>query len=229
MILAAVIGVIIAIIALRALYVYASIPVFKWYWQHSLEAPITHGDIVVAALGDSTVQGIGALTPSRGFVGQVVGQLDQRSDVKIYNFSRSGAESGEVLKDQLPNLLQLKRVDAVIVAVGPNDITHKKSLDSFLSNYEQILDALPTIKVVVASLPPMGPTDIDGRSSYEWGLELSKLAVERSVRVAPVFERVNERVNDPRTYAGDFYHPSGAGYSLWAEAFKKPLQHVLDN
>jgi lysophospholipase L1-like esterase len=140
----------------------------------------------------------------------------------------SGEESGNVLNPQIPQYEKLSRVDAIIVAVGPNDITHKKSLESFLQNYEQILKKLPAEKTVIASLPPMGPKDTKGRSSQYWGDALKPIAAKYNVAVAPVFDKVNPRANDFRIYGGDFYHPGEAGYKLWADAFEQPLLKILD-
>lgn len=227
-ILAIAIGALLSFFILRGAYVYASIPIYKWYWQQNLDRPVQKNDVVVVALGDSTVQGLGAILPQKGFVGKVTKRMDQSKDISIYNYSRSGAKSAEVLDNQVPQALKLDRIDAVIIAVGPNDITHKISLEQFIDNYKNIVKQFPSDKIVVATLPPMGPRDIDGQSSYDWGLQVKELARTSDIRIAPVFDRVNARVNDPRIYAGDFYHPSTAGYTLWADAFEAPLQVILN-
>ena len=229
MIMALVISFFIAVLIVRAGYVLYSVGSFKSQWLHESARPVVDDSIVIAALGDSTVQGIGALSKSDGFVSQVSKRVAAKTGkkVQIFNYSVSGADSGEVLKGQIPELKKLARYDAVLVAVGPNDITHKNSLEDFLKNYESILQQLPPEKTVIASLPPMGPKDIKGRSSYDWGQALKPVAAKYNVAVAPVFDHVKPRANDFRIYGGDFYHPSKAGYKLWADAFEAPVLSIV--
>lgn len=186
--------------------------------------------IVLAVLGDSTAQGIGSLKKEDGFVGQVGARISKKLNkpVQIYNYSVSGADSGQLIEAQLPEFKKLKRYDVVMIAVGPNDITHKKSLESFLKNYEVILKELPSEKVVISNMPPMGPKDINCKSSYDWSKALAPLAQKYNVALAPVYENVSPRANDFRTYGGDFYHPSKEGYKLWANAFTPKVEQILN-
>lgn len=224
----AVTGIIVLLIA-RAVYTYTSVNSFKSAWQKEATAKINDEALVIAALGDSTVQGIGGLKQRDSFVSQVSGRISKATgkSVQIFNFSVSGADSEMVIKNQLPQLKKLGRVDAIVVAVGPNDITHKKSLEEFLKNYETILQQLPTEKTVIASLPPMGPKDTEGLGSYEWGQALKPVAQKYKVAMAPVFDTVKPHANSFRIYGGDFYHPSKYGYKLWADAFEQPLLKIL--
>jgi lysophospholipase L1-like esterase len=220
----------VVVLILRAAYVFYSVGAFKSDWANENGAVIKDGSIVVVALGDSTVQGIGGWRRSDSFVSQVAERISTKTatPVQVFNFSGTGAESGEVLEVQVPKLRSLERVDIVLIAVGPNDITHKKSLDDFLKNYEKILQQVPIEKTVIASLPPMGPRDTQGRSSYEWGEALKPVAKKHSVAVAPVYDKIKPRANDFRTYGGDFYHPSKAGYKLWTDAFTPDVEKILN-
>jgi acyl-CoA thioesterase I len=224
-------GVVVLILAIRALYVLGSIPFFKRSWDNGNAKAASSKQIVLVALGDSTAQGIGALTPSQSFVSRVAKRISeqQKKPVKIYNFSTSGVESGDILKNQLPKLKKLPRYDAVMIATGPNNITHKKTLKDFSSDIASTLSQLPADKTVISNLPPMGPKDSLGNTSYDWGRAVMVVAQQKNVRVAPVYEHVQTRVSDPRTYAGDFYHPSGAGYKLWADAFTPEVEKILSN
>ena len=222
--------VVMAILALRAGYMFLSIKIFRDQWIKENQQPADPNTLVIVAMGDSTVQGIGAFMRSGSFVSQVASRVSQsqQKPVQIYNFSVSGAESGDVLKNQIPQLQKLNYVDAVIIAVGPNDITHKKSLESFLENYEKITKLVPINKTVIATLPPMKPKDIHGQSSYQWGQALVETIAPKGVLVAPVFKEVNPRADDPRIYGGDFYHPSREGYRLWANAFVPQIEKIIN-
>lgn len=231
MILAGIIALFIVLLAVRAVHTLYSVDSYKKAWQAEAELPIKKDALVVAALGDSTVQGVGALGRSGSFISQVSDRssISLGKEVQVYNFSVSGAESGETYESQIPQLKSLQRVDAVVIAVGPNDLVHKKTLKSFLESYELILKNVPIKKTVIAELPPMGPKSIEGQSSYQWTEELRKLAKKYDVRVAPVYEAIKPRANDFRTYGGDFFHPSSTGYGLWANAFEEPLTDILKN
>jgi len=229
MIISAAIVLVILALVVRASYVLISVSNFKRAWEQESRQTEGSNSRIVVALGDSTVQGIGVFRRGDSFVSQVANRLSASTHqpVQVFNFSVTGAESGDVLKNQLSKIKALKRVDAVIVAVGPNDITHKKTLEGFLENYDLILSQLPAEKTVIASLPPMGPRDSEGRTSLDWGESLRRVARKHSVVVAPVFEKVKPHAHDFRIYGGDFYHPSRAGYKLWADAFEESLQKII--
>lgn len=231
MIIAGIIALIIVLLIARAVHTLYSVGSYRKAWQTESKLPIRDDVYVVAALGDSTVQGVGALHRSGSFIRQTTDRVSHSlgKDIQIYNFSVSGAESGEAVDVQLPQLKALERVDAVVIAVGPNDLVHKKSLESFLKSYETLLQNVPIEKTVIADLPPMGPKDDQGRTSYEWGQELIALAEKYGVRVAPVHDNIKPRAHDFRTYGGDFFHPSTTGYTLWANAFEKPLEEILQS
>lgn len=221
---------IIVVLVIRALYVYVSVGIFRKSWERGNQQRVSEDSIVIVALGDSTVQGIGALRPQDGFVGNVARRVERQTGkkVQVYNFSKSGAESGEVLSEQLQKVKQLPRYDVALLAVGPNDITHKKSLKDFKSNLATILRTLDASKTVVSNFPPMDPKDSEGNSSYEWGEAAQRIAQSNGARVAKVYQNVKPRNNDPRIFAGDFYHPSGTGYQLWANAFTPEVLKVLN-
>lgn len=231
MVIALLVLCIISLLIGRAVYTFASVGIFKVAWQKETSHVPADGSIVIAAIGDSTVQGIGGLRRSDSFISQVAKRISAKAGkpVQIINFSVSGSTSEKMLKNQLPLLKQLPKVDAVVIAIGPNDITQKKSLNDFLRNYDTVLAQLPAEKTVVASLPPMGPKDTQGRSSYDWGQALKPVAQKYNVVVAPVFDKVKPHANDFKTYGGDFYHPSRYGYKLWADAFEEPLLKILNN
>ncbi len=230
MIIALAVVTLILLLIVRAGHTLYSVGSFTNAWQKESVLSLDDQALVIVAMGDSTVQGVGSLKRSDSFISQVAKRVSAQTGktVQIVNLSVSGADSGQLLESQLPKFKNVKRFDAIVVAVGPNDITHKKSLESFLVNYETLLKQLPADKTVIANLPPMGPEDINGKNSYEWGQALKPVAEKYNVAVALVFEKVNPRANDFRIYGGDFYHPSKAGYKLWADAFEEPLQKILN-
>ena len=227
--LASIVAACVLLLVLRAVYTLYTVGSFRKAWLAGISQPTNEGSVVLAVLGDSTAQGIGGFKKEDGFVGQVAARISVKTKkpVQIYNYSLSGGDSDDVLKNQLPAFKKLERYDVVLIAVGPNDITHKKNLKDFLSNYEKIFAQLPAEKVVISNMPPMGPKDVNGNSSLDWSRAIVPLANKYNVSVAKVYENIAPRANDVRTYGGDFYHPSKEGYRLWANAFTPPVEAVL--
>ena len=221
LILSVILSVLLLGLVVYAAVVFTSVARYAKYWQASNQEPVADKVLVVVALGDSTVQGIGATSPRKGFVGQVASRLAKETGrpVQVYNYSKTGAEAGEVLAEQLGKPDVIKRADLVLVAVGPNDLNHDVWLGDYLKNYQNILNKLPKDKVVIASIPPMARSKIGGNTVEEWNRGLSKLAAKNKVRVAPVYEAIKPHAYDPRIYSVDLFHPSNHGYSLWAKAF----------
>lgn len=79
---------------------------FASHWQaHNDRVRAENGPLWVV-LGDSTAQGLGALTPDGGYVGQVLGELRLRTGQpwRVLNLSTSGALIRDVLGGQLPRV-----------------------------------------------------------------------------------------------------------------------------
>lgn len=228
MVIALIILAVLALLGLRALYTLYTVSSFKNGWDKQNNKPISENSLIVGAIGDSTVQGVGALVRNGGFVPQTVSRVEKKigQKIQVYNYSVSGSDSGEI-QSQIDKIRSLPKIDAVIIAVGPNDITHGRSLEQFIESYEKMLDSLTKDKVVAANLPPMKPVDTNGDNSAHWNRSLETLLRSQSVSLANVYSKVLPRNNDPLIYGGDFYHPSSTGYKLWADAFEEPLTKIL--
>ncbi|CAA9255597.1 MAG: SGNH hydrolase family [uncultured Acidimicrobiales bacterium] len=176
-------------------------------------------------LGDSTAAGVG-VTDGDDAVASVVGRsLGQRVEM----LAVSGATLAEVVDEQLPAVAAL-RPDVVYVSVGANDVTHLTKVGDFERRYGELLDALPAgVPVQVLGVPDMGAPPrllqplraIAGWRGRRLDGVVRRAAAEHDgatyVDIAgptgPPFRR------DPdRYFADDGYHPSAAGYRLWADA-----------
>ena len=75
-------------------------------------------------LGDSTAQGLGALSPDGGYVGQVLAELRGHTGLpwRVLNLSVSGSLTRDVLGAQLP--LVPAHADLVTCGIGVNDILY---------------------------------------------------------------------------------------------------------
>lgn len=227
-ILSVILSILFLSLAIYAVIVFTSVARYAKYWQAGNQKPVADTSIVLVALGDSTAQGIGATSPTKGFVGQVASRLakEKGQSVQVYNYSKTGAEAGEVLAEQLTQPDIIKQADLVLVAVGPNDLNHDVALEEYLNNYQAILDKLPKDRVVIASIPPLMRSKIRGNTVDDWNRDLKQLAHKNKVRVAPVYEAIKPHAYDPRIYSVDLFHPSNHGYSLWAGAFYEQVQKL---
>lgn len=217
--------------AVRAGHTLLSVKQFASFWERRNELPVDSSALNMVVLGDSTAQGIGASSALKGFVGVVSDriQTDFSKSVRLYNFSVSGAVVSDVLHKQLPLASTLNDADIVIIAVGPNDIIRLKNLDESLAEYAKILDSLAISpeKIVIANTPPLDRRSISSTTIDQWNANIEKLAKQSGVRVADIHTVILPRKDDHRIYSGDFFHPSNAGYELWADAFMIEVSKVL--
>ncbi|WP_298859815.1 arylesterase [uncultured Sulfitobacter sp.] len=105
------------------------------------------GEVVIAALGDSLTQGYG-LMQSDGFVPQLETWLEQQgADVRLVNAGVSGDTTAGGLSRVDWTLTP--DVDAMIVALGGNDLLRGLSPEQARSNLEGILKAAEAADVEV--------------------------------------------------------------------------------
>lgn len=216
------------ILIVSAVLVGSSVDKFEAFWQTQNKAN-PNGDYTVVALGDSTVQGIGATSPYKGFVGQAVRRYEKQHNktISLYNYSKTGAKVSDVLNDQFPMAQHVDTADLVIIAVGPNDATNGTPLDDYIASYQEVLDKLPKEKTVIANIPPLGRRGMSNETIEEWNVRLETLTAINQITMAPVYQVIKPRSYNPLIYSGDFYHPSNIGYGLWADAFYPHIETVL--
>jgi lysophospholipase L1-like esterase len=189
-------------------------------------------------LGDSLAAGLGAISPELSLPRLVATGRNQ--DTRLHVFAVPGATSDDVVETQLPALDQLRhglgqigqRIDAVGITVGANDISAFTPRHRFRANVRHIVTAAEGAPVVLVSIPQLSdairlPRPLRSIASIRalWlDLVLRRVARERSdVFYASVRRRPEWiRRRDLRNFlAADRFHPSGAGYAVWAE-------HIID-
>ncbi len=195
------------------------------------------GPVRYVALGDSTGAGIGAR--DGGYVARLFKRISaERQGSTLTNLCVSGATSANVLRGQLergitadPNLVTL--------GIGINDIGHGLELEEFAENYDAILTKLKAgtrATIVVSNLPdisaaPRIPQSL--RSEYQQRIivfngKLQEIATRHGVTVYDIFAITHEQLAaHPEYFSGDGFHPSDAGYELWAEKMWPTIAHVI--
>lgn len=195
------------------------------------------GPIVYVALGDSTGAGIGAR--EGGYVARLHKRiLERRPDSNLENLCVSGATTEDVLHGQLKKGLAAKP-DLVTLGIGINDIGHGLTLDQFSKNYEEILSALKRetqAAIVVTNLPDISSAPrIPGsmRAHYQqqivqYSRKLEEIAARHGVTIFDIYSiTTRELASHPEYFSADGFHPSDAGYELWAQEMWPTLARVL--
>lgn len=186
--------------------------------------------VLYVALGDSTVEGVGASSAEANYVSRLharLGAIYPAADV--VNLGVGGATSADVVAGQLARAVEL-RPDLVTLSIGPNDITMQVPVEQYERNVEKILNMLAreTRAVVVVSLTPdlavtprfrTSPArDAVGRLTQNFNDVLRRLATPRGMALVDLYSASQAEVPArPELVAGDGYHPSDAGYARWAE------------
>jgi acyl-CoA thioesterase I len=199
---------------------------------------MTTGSIVYVALGDSTGAGVGAR--EGGYVARLYKRLlESRPGSRLTNFCVSGATTADLLRDQLQRGVALNP-DLVTVGIGINDIGHGFTLEQFSKNYEQILSTLKEktrAQIVVTNIPdissaPRIPNFM--RSEYQRQIErysqrLGEIAQRYGATIFDIYTITHaELASHPEYFSSDGFHPSDAGYELWAEKMWPTIKQSTD-
>jgi len=179
-------------------------------------------------IGDSTGDGVGASTPDATLPRTFARGLDRPVDLRV--LARSGARTLDAIQTQLPELAGL-RPDWVVVGIGSNDVIHLTSLSDFRAQLDRLLQGVlatePDSVIVVgpgqfASTPRFAQPlrFIAGRRARALNRDARQVAQAHGAVFVDIIERVGRFfVDDPARYhARDDFHPSDAGYGLWARA-----------
>jgi lysophospholipase L1-like esterase len=186
--------------------------------------------VLYVALGDSTVEGVGASRPELNYVSRLSARLRETyRHARLENLGVGGATSVDVLARQLDRAIALDP-DLVTLSVGPNDITERVPVADYARNVDAILGRLVAkthAVIVVNLLPDLAVTPrfrgheaeaLVGRRTIEVNAELSRLVARHGVQVVDLYAPSRREVPArPELMAGDGYHPSDVGYARWAE------------
>jgi lysophospholipase L1-like esterase len=182
----------------------------------------------VTWIGDSTGQGVGASDPEHVLPRVVARGLGR--PVQLTVLAKSGARVADVVDEQLP-LLKDTRPQWVFVGIGGNDVTHLASRGAFRAAIEKILAGVAAMHpehVIVLGIGEFASTPrfaeplrfIAGVRSHELDTDLRNAANRHGALYVDIVGGTGpDFVRDPARYHSvDRFHPSDAGYALWAKA-----------
>jgi lysophospholipase L1-like esterase len=189
-------------------------------------------------IGDSISSGVGASGPDATVPRLVASALDRSVMLDVY--ASSGERVAGALADQVPSLEALPaRPDVIVVEIGANDVTHLTRLDDFRRGYRQLLERASGTgarHVLALGIPAFGTAPrflqplraIVGWRASRLDAEVRAAAASSGATYVDIAGATAAPFDaDPdRYYAADDFHPSDAGYRLWAAAVLGGLERV---
>lgn len=189
-------------------------------------------------IGDSISSGVGASGPEATLPLLVADALERRVLLDVY--AVSGERVEDALAEQVPRLATLATSpDVVVVEIGANDVTHLTGLDDFRVAYGEILEraaATGARHVLALGIPAFGTAPrflqplraIVGWRGERLDAEVRTTAAAKGATYVDIAgQTAGPFEDDPdRYYADDDFHPSDAGYRLWAAAVLGGLERL---
>jgi lysophospholipase L1-like esterase len=181
------------------------------------------------ALGDSLTYGVGTTDYEKTYVYYFAqNELKRNLSVEVNNLGIPGAKVADVLRYQVPQAINLKP-DLVTILVGINDVHNVTSVDSFQSDYSEIIRQLkangnPTI--VIINIPYLGSRELimypfNFYFHYKIGnfnKSIKKVSEKDNVFYIDLYKALSGRpIVDPVYYSLDGFHPNENGYKIWGE------------
>ncbi len=206
---------------------------------HILKNKVTkRKPFIYIALGDSTVEGVGASAPHRAYTGILHTIVKERKrNTSYHNLGIAGATVRNVIDLQLKKAIELQP-DLVTISVGANDIKYRTTTKRFKSEMKFLLEELQTktnANIIVNTIPDLSITPAIPRylKSYSrfmairFNSSISKVGEELSIPIVDLFNYSRSILRQfPEAIASDGFHPSDFGYAIWANTMI-PHIHAL--
>lgn len=187
--------------------------------------------ITIAALGDSLTQGYG-LPQEDGFVPQLEAWLrDQGADVALINAGVSGDTTAGGLSRVDWTLTD--EVDAMIVALGGNDLLRGIPPENSRANLDGILSAAKAAGVETMLIGLSAPGNYGPEYKADFDGMYPELAETYGALLAtnflgPVQDAVDEGAEMGELMQADGIHPSATGVSLMVEALGPMVLDLIE-
>ena len=183
----------------------------------------------LAVLGDSTAAGVGVSAVDETVAGRLARTIaDTGRFVTLDGLGVSGSRAGD-LGTQVSRAL-VHKPDVAVILIGANDSTHLTDLGDVKRDVRAAVERLHAagVRVVVGSCPDMGAATAFlpplrqlvawqgrrvGEATREAGVVAGAAVVDIGAETGAAFRREPDRY-----LSSDRFHPSAAGYALWADA-----------
>jgi lysophospholipase L1-like esterase len=206
----------------------AKLPMSDYQHEYRLGTTDTASTTVYASLGDSLTAGVGVADYRESYPYQVAQKMSAEQSVTLLDFAYPGARTDDLIRDLLEAAIA-KKPDVITVLIGVNDIHGFVSDETFAANYEIIIKRLSegTEAVIYAvSLPELGPDSLIlppwrgyfDRKRNTFNDRIKTIARTNGARYLDLTTPTKDTfAHDGVHYSADSFHPSAAGYRLWAD------------
>lgn len=201
--------------------------------QISLDEPFNY-----SALGDSTVEGLGATSSDKTYPALVFSALKQLHPEASYNnFGKIGAIAQDIIDSQLDQAIANKP-KLVTISIGANDVMRGTISKDFKDQLNWILKRLTEeteATIVINNIPDFSTTSFvplplryycQVRSKM-----INKIIKQKADEFNIVFIDLNSQSKVFKDYPGlissDGLHPSDLGYALWATTIISQVYQIL--
>ncbi len=206
----------------------------------SFVSPILKRDkkFVYVAIGDSTVEGIGASESEKGYASLVYESIKKENKrAQFYNLGKSGARIEDVVETQLEKTIRLQP-NLITVSVGANDIRKRTSLKNFERDLMYLVKSLgekTKAKIILNGLPdfsnaPAVPFLIRIYAKYmikKYNEVLRGQTQKSNVTFVDLSQSGLFVKKYPQLISPDGFHPSDLGYAFWAAAILNQAQDIF--
>lgn len=194
---------------------------------------------VYVALGDSTVEGIGASHPSKSYAALVHSDLSRHyAPVEYHNFGKGGARVSDVVATQLSKAVEAQP-RLITLSIGANDIIKRTSLRLFRTELQRLLQTLreqtPAL-IVMTNIPdfsfnnriPASVKPVVRLRIKQYNAIIRRAAAANGAVLIDTFkESAATALRFPEAVSSDNFHPSDLGYTLWANVMLTVIHEEL--
>lgn len=194
---------------------------------------------VYVAIGDSTVEGIGASHPSRSYASLVYSDLSRHyAPVDYRNFGKGGARVSDVATAQLSKAIEAQP-RLITLSVGSNDIIKRTSLRLFRTDLYRLLRTLreqTAALIVMTNVPdfsfhnriPASVKPVVRMRIRQYNKIIRQAAKANGIVLVDTFkEGAVTALRFPEAVSSDNFHPSDLGYTLWANTMLTVIHEQL--
>ena len=191
------------------------------------------------ALGDSTVEGLGATSPDRTYPAIIFEAIKgSYKQAKFYNLGRLDSTAKDLVTEQLDKSIALSP-DLVTISIGANDVRYRRNILEFEKDIQIILKRLKRethAEIVINTIPNMSvtpavPKGVRTASLVQvkrFNTRIERRGKEAKVIVVDLFPLSGMFARRyPEMLAEDGFHPSDFGYALWANTILQYIRHLL--
>lgn len=194
---------------------------------------------VYVAMGDSTVEGVGASSSDKTFPALVRDFIKSGyKNISFYNLGKRGALVKDLLKYQLDEAITL-RPNLVSISIGANNVMRGGRISTFEKDLRLLFERLgreTSSTIVINNIPDFSAAKkiikpvrvFYAFRARKFNEVIEKLSDEYKVIHVDLYNNSRFVFNNyPEFVSSDGLHPSDLGYALWANIIINRLNFFL--